>query len=162
MCRNSVVPDRNWKILSRIATPLTLHLVGSVNVLLHNFSSMDISAFTSLQVVLQGSAPSAHLFNLIFIALLVLIMYLFILRPQIKRSREHRALIQSLKVGDKVVTTGGIHGEIMRVHEDTVVIRSENSIFRVDKSAISLELTKQAYPATVNKKAEKSPSAGKQ
>lgn len=112
---------------------------------------MYLSGCTLLQATTQGASP-AVLFNLIFIALLVLIMYLFILRPQIRRSREHRALIQSLKAGDKVVTTGGIHGEVMRIHEDTITIRSEGSTFRVDKSAISLELTKQAYPATVNKK----------
>jgi preprotein translocase subunit YajC len=53
------------------------------------------------------------------------IMYFFMVRPQRRRQREHEELIEGLKRGDRVITAGGIHGEIDYIDEETVVLNLE-------------------------------------
>jgi preprotein translocase subunit YajC len=78
---------------------------------------------------------------LIFIVLLFAMMYFVMIRPQRKRQREHQDFVEQLHRGDKVVTTGGIFGEIETVSDDSVVLRVESGgTIRIAKSSI---LTKQ-------------------
>jgi preprotein translocase subunit YajC len=65
------------------------------------------------------------------------VFYFFMIRPQVKRQKEAKKLRESLKPGDKVVTIGGIHGKVLEVADSTVLISSEGSKIRVEKSAIS-------------------------
>ncbi len=53
---------------------------------------------------------------------MIAIFYFLIIRPQQKRSKEHRALLDNLKKGDKVVTSGGIHGDVVGLKDDLVVL----------------------------------------
>lgn len=81
-----------------------------------------------------GSAFTAIL-PLIFI---FVILYLLIILPQQRRQKKHREMISQLKKGDKIVTSGGIHGTIVEFNAETVVIRaSQKSELTVDKTAIS-------------------------
>ncbi len=65
------------------------------------------------------------------------IFYFLIIRPQKKREREHRKLIQSLKRGDRVVTAGGIYGTIDKIDDDTVILSlEEGAKVRIAKSSI--------------------------
>jgi preprotein translocase subunit YajC len=59
------------------------------------------------------------------------------IRPQMKKQKELKKFRENLNVGDKVVTIGGIHGKILEVNESTVLINSEGSKIRFDKSAIA-------------------------
>jgi preprotein translocase subunit YajC len=82
----------------------------------------------------KGSGMS----SLIFILVLVLIFYLFMIRPQAKQNKEQQKFRESLKKGDKIVTIGGIHGKISEVHETTVDVEVENGVkITFEKSAIS-------------------------
>lgn len=54
-----------------------------------------------------------------------------------KKQKELKKFRESLKIGDKVVTIGGIHGKILELNDTTVLINSEGSKIRLDKSAIS-------------------------
>ena len=65
------------------------------------------------------------------------IMYLFMIRPQMKRQKEAKAFRDAVKKGDKVVTIGGVHGKVVSVSEKTVVLEFESGKARVDKSALS-------------------------
>jgi preprotein translocase subunit YajC len=58
---------------------------------------------------------------LIMIVLMLAVMYLFILRPQQKKMKEHRALVSGIKRGDQVITSGGLIGTVARVRSDTEV-----------------------------------------
>src|SRR5262245_8563405 len=58
---------------------------------------------------------------LVMIVLMLGVMYLFILRPQQKKMKEHRALISAIKRGDQVITSGGLIGTVARVRSDTEV-----------------------------------------
>jgi preprotein translocase subunit YajC len=59
------------------------------------------------------------------------------IRPQTKRQKELKKFRENLQVGDKVVTIGGIHGKILEIAETTVLINSEGSKLRLDKSALA-------------------------
>ena len=53
---------------------------------------------------------------------MIAIFYFLIIRPQQKRSKDHRALLDNLKKGDRVVTSGGLHGEVVALKDDQIVL----------------------------------------
>jgi len=69
--------------------------------------------------------------------LLVVVFYFILIRPQQKRAKELRKLIESLKSGDEVVTAAGIVGTVITVKDKTVTLRSGDSKFEVTKSSVS-------------------------
>jgi len=74
---------------------------------------------------------------LIFIVLLFAMMYFVMIRPQRKRQREHQDFIEQLHRGDKVVTAGGIYGEVESVSEDSVVLKVESgTTIRISKGSV--------------------------
>ena len=77
--------------------------------------------------------------------LIFVIFYFFLIRPQQKRVKEHKAMVQSLKRGDEIVTSGGIIGTIDRVMEDDriEVIIGENVKVQVIKTTITSLLKKE-------------------
>jgi preprotein translocase subunit YajC len=75
--------------------------------------------------------------NVIMLLLMVVVFWFFMIRPQMKKQKEMKKFRDALKPGDKVVTIGGVHGKILEVAESTVLINSEGSKLRFDKSAIA-------------------------
>ena len=75
--------------------------------------------------------------SLLMLGLMVLIFYFFMIRPQMKKQKELKNFRENLKVGDKVVTIGGIHGKILEVSDTTVLVQAEGTKLRFDKSAIA-------------------------
>jgi len=75
---------------------------------------------------------------LIMLVAIFAIFYFLMIRPESKRRKERTAMIDSLARGDKVVTIGGLYGDVQDVHDDKVVIRiAENLKVEVAKTAIS-------------------------
>ena len=75
---------------------------------------------------------------MIMMALVFVVMYFFMLRPQQKRMKELKAFRESLSKGSKVVSTGGIHGTVVEVKEnDTVLVNSGGTKLIMDKKALS-------------------------
>ncbi len=74
--------------------------------------------------------------SLIMIALMLVIFYFFMIRPQAKKQKELRKFREGLKPGDKVITSGGIHGKILELTDTTVLINSEGSKIRVEISHV--------------------------
>jgi len=75
---------------------------------------------------------------LIMLVAIFAIFYFLMIRPESKRRKERQAMMDSLTRGDKVVTIGGLYGEIQDVHEDRLVIRiAEDLKVEVAKTAIS-------------------------
>ena len=73
----------------------------------------------------------------IMIILIFVVMWLFMIRPQRKQQKELQAFRDGLKKGDKVVTVGGIYGEIVEVNEKTALIRVDGDTkLRVDKQGL--------------------------
>ena len=71
------------------------------------------------------------------LVLILVVFYFFMIRPQMKKQKELKKFRENLSVGDKVVTIGGIHGKLLEVNESTVLVNSEGSKIRFDKSAIA-------------------------
>ena len=80
--------------------------------------------------------------------LIFVVMYLFMFRPQQKKIKQEKEFEAGLKVGDKIITKSGFHGKITELGETNVVIETMSGKLKLERSAISLELT-----AALNKKA---------
>ena len=65
--------------------------------------------------------------QIIMLVLILVVFYFFMIRPQMKKQKELKKFRESIKVGDKVVTIGGIHGKILELNDTTVLISSEGS-----------------------------------
>ena len=112
-----------------------------------------ISTFTSCLPPQQTTgkdgkpAPSAGPFGnattLIFLGGMILVFWLFFIRPQAKRAKNQKKFIEDLGKGSKIVTIAGIHGVISKVNEDgTLNIEvSPGSYLKIEKSAISMDWT---------------------
>lgn len=75
--------------------------------------------------------------------LIVVVFYFFMIRPQMKKAKDHKKFVAELKKGDKVITTAGIHGKIADLNETTFLIETEGGgKIRFDKSAVSLDSSK--------------------
>lgn len=86
----------------------------------------------------QPSTTQGIISMLPMIAILVLFMYFMVIRPQSKRAKDHKKLMDSLQKGDEVVTLGGILGKIEKISDDFVIINiAENTNITIQKSAIS-------------------------
>ena len=99
------------------------------------------------QALAQDAAAAPGGFDLISILPLVLIFVVFwflLIRPQQKKMKEHRAMVAAVKRGDRIVTSGGIIGEIVKVQSDTEVLVeiADGVRVRIQRPAISEILTK--------------------
>jgi preprotein translocase subunit YajC len=94
-------------------------------------------------IILQAAAGGNMLSTLVPMVLIMIVFYFFMIRPQVKKAKDHKKLVAELGKGDKVITTAGIHGRIVDLNETTFVIEVEGGTkIRFDKSAISLDATK--------------------
>lgn len=70
--------------------------------------------------------------------LIIIVFYFFMIRPQLKKQKEQKKFRENLNKGDKIVTIGGIHGKIVEVKENTVVVQIAPEFkITLEKSAIS-------------------------
>jgi len=76
------------------------------------------------------------------------VLYFFMIRPQQTRLKKEKEFETGLKVGDKIITKSGLHGKISELAETTVVVETMSGKLKMERSAISLELS-----ASLNKKA---------
>ncbi len=84
----------------------------------------------------QGGQQSPVSF-FIFMGLLFAVFYFILIRPQQKRQKEHRRLLESLKKGDKVVTSGGIHGTIVGLSDAVITMEIADKVkVKVDRNCI--------------------------
>jgi preprotein translocase subunit YajC len=75
--------------------------------------------------------------QILMLVLVMVVFYFFMIRPQQKKQKELKNFRENLKAGDKVVTIGGVHGTILEVTGTTVLINSEGTKIRFEKSAVS-------------------------
>ena len=84
-----------------------------------------------------GNGDGNGMSSLIMLGLMVLVFWFFMIRPQMKKQKELKKFREALAKGDHIVTIGGIHGKILEVADSTVLVQSEGTKIRLDKSAIS-------------------------
>lgn len=92
------------------------------------------------EIILLGAAtPSGNLFSTLLIPVLFLaVFYFFIIRPQQKKDKKIREMRNSAKVGDEVLTIGGIYGKIVKIKDDVITIEvgADKTRFNITKWAI--------------------------
>lgn len=108
-----------------------------------------------MNIYLLQTSGGGGLGPLIFLPLMILVFWLFFIRPQAKKAKNQKTFVDNLQKGDKVVTIAGIHGTINKLNEDGTVNleTSPGSYMKIEKSAISMDWTNQLNKAvTVEKK----------
>lgn len=87
--------------------------------------------FSTNAYAMAGGAEqqaSGGMEGIIMLVIMFAIFYLLLIRPQQKRAKQHKQLIENLKSGDQVVTAGGIHGKIVAVQEDIVTVEIASNV----------------------------------
>lgn len=85
----------------------------------------------------------SSLLSLLPLVLMFVVLYFIMIRPQMKRAKEQKAMIEALQKGDEVVTAGGLVGRITNVGEGYVTVEiAENTQILVQKAAVQLPLPK--------------------
>jgi len=87
-------------------------------------------------VLAQETTAGSGWTSLIFLGLMVVVFWLFIIRPQRQRAKAQQSLADSLSAGNEVRTIGGIHGRVISVDEESVVLQVEEGKIRVSRRAI--------------------------
>lgn len=80
-----------------------------------------------------------------------IVMYFFMIRPQMKKAKDEKKFQADIKVGDRVVTTAGIHGKIAQLTDTNVIIETGAGKITFEKSAISREFTSARYGTEATK-----------
>ena len=94
-----------------------------------------------LSIFLQN-APTSGVSFFLPMLLILLVVYFFMIRPQINRHKEDEKFQSGLKKGDKIITIGGIHGKVNGIKEDKVIVEiSETTKITINKNAISRDNT---------------------
>jgi preprotein translocase subunit YajC len=108
-----------------------------------------------LSSVFLTSAETSSISMPILLGLMILVFWLFLIRPQAKKAKEQKAQIDKLQKGDKVVTIAGIHGTINKMNDDGTTISLEvspGSYLKIEKSTISMEWTANLNKAVTESK----------
>ncbi len=90
-----------------------------------------------------AAAPDGGQFQILMIFLFVAVFYFLILRPQQKRAKEQKSMVEALQKGDEVVTIGGMLGRVDKVGDNYVSIEiADNVVVQIQKSAVQSVLPK--------------------
>jgi preprotein translocase subunit YajC len=105
----------------------------------------NLNAFILLMGAPDGKGGGGGTLNLIMLGAIILVFWLFMIRPQAKKAKEQKKFIENLQKGDKIVTIAGIHGVIHKINEDGTLQLEVNpgSYIKIEKAAISQEWTAQ-------------------
>ena len=98
----------------------------------------------------NGAAPAQQgdpMISILFFVGMIAIFYFLLIRPQQKRNKDHRQMISNLKKGDKIITTGGLHGRITGLDENTMTVEIADKVrvkvARANVAALSSAATVQ-------------------
>jgi len=85
-----------------------------------------------------GGAEGANYNSVIMLVLMFAIFYFLLIRPQQKKAKQHKELIESLKTGDSVITAGGIYGKVIAVQENVITLEVATGVkIRVTRSSVA-------------------------
>ncbi len=89
--------------------------------------------------------------NFLPFILMFVVVYFFMILPQQKRAKKEKEFESSIKVGDKIITKSGIHGRISELAETSVVIETMSGKLKMERSAISMELSSKLNSTAIKK-----------
>jgi preprotein translocase subunit YajC len=104
-----------------------------------------------LSILLQaagGSSAAGGYSGILMMVGIFVVFYFFMIRPQQKRQKEIKKQREAMKVGDKVVTSGGIYGKIKEVNDTTVLVEiADNVRIKIDKNSVFVSAEDIQTPA---------------
>lgn len=105
-------------------------------------------------VLLAGNPQGGGMVQLIMMAAIILVFWLFMIRPQAKKAKDQKKFVENMQKGDKIVTIAGIHGTINKINEDNTIQMEVNpgSYLKIEKSSVSMEWSAAANKAVAEKK----------
>jgi preprotein translocase subunit YajC len=93
-------------------------------------------------LLLQASTSNEGLTSLLFPVAIAVVVYFFMIRPQQKRSADAKKFRASIVKGSNVVTIGGLHGKVLEVNEESVIVEVDKGVrLKFDRTAIAREAT---------------------
>jgi preprotein translocase subunit YajC len=100
-------------------------------------------------ILLQSGNANASYLNFLLIGGMILVFWLFMIRPQAKKQKLAKKFQEEMQKGDRIVTIAGIHGKVYRVNDDGTIDMevSPGSYLKIEKSAISIEWSQNANKA---------------
>ena len=101
---------------------------------------------TQVMILLQAAPGGmSGIQPMILLGGMILVFWLFMIRPQAKKAKQAKEFQTNLQKGDRIVTIAGIHGKVNRVNEDNTIDleTSPGSSLKIEKSAISIEWSQQ-------------------
>ncbi len=92
----------------------------------------------------DGGEGSGGIMSFLPLILIVLVFYMFFIRPQMKKTKDQKKYREAIKKGDKIVTIGGIYGKIIEVQEEsfTIEVEGQNRL-KIAKSAVAMDGSSQ-------------------
>ena len=97
----------------------------------------------------QDAAPQSGLMGFLPLILIFVVFYFMLIRPQMKRAKEHRNLVAALSKGDEVVTNGGILGKITDVSDSFITLQlADNVSIKVQRNAVANVMPKGTFNAS--------------
>lgn len=113
------------------------------------FSSL---AFAMGQAPEAGGQPGGPLMTFMPLILMFVIFYVLLIRPQQKKQKEHKRMLDNLSKGDQVITNGGLHGRIVEVKDNVLTVDLDNNVHvRIGRGFIAALVN----PESASKPAEK-------
>jgi preprotein translocase subunit YajC len=107
-------------------------------------------------IFLQSAPAGGGSLQLLLLGGMILVFWLFLIRPQAKKAKQAKVFQEKMQKGDKIVTIAGIHGTVNKINEDGTIMleTSPGSYMKIEKSAISIEWTQNINkaPAVSDKK----------
>src|SRR6187402_3210647 len=105
-------------------------------------------------VLLQAQPGGGGMVQLLLMGGIILVFWLFMIRPQAKKAKDQKKFVENMQKGDKVVTIAGIHGTVNKINEDGTLQLEVNpgSYLKIEKSSISMEWTAAINKVAVEKK----------
>ena len=103
------------------------------------FAITAFAAENAAEEIPQAGAGMSMISMFLPIVLIIVLMYFMMIRPQKKREKETKEMINAMKVGDKIVTIGGICGKVVKIKDEFVFIESGNIGTENEKSVIKME-----------------------
>ena len=109
-----------------------------------------------------GAAGAEGLISFMPLIIIFVIFYFLLIRPQQKKTKEHRQMVDNLKTGDRIITSGGLHGRITGVSESTLTVEiAEKVRVKVNRGSVTALMQTSAPPAAPKKEKKEKADSGK-
>ncbi len=117
-------------------TLLTFGIIWALIMTITLLAGCSTTATTNTNTT-TTSAGGSYIWLLVFIVIIFGLMYFFTIRPQRKKQQEMQKMLQSLQIGDNVITNGGIYGKIQNIYSDSFILKTDSGdTIRIAKWAV--------------------------